>query len=346
MIKKIKLSENVNILLIKLRALGDVLLSTPAISTLKKSFPGCSIDFAVLKENHEIVEHNPLLREVFILDKAWDKLPLFKRLKKYREFIQDLKKVKYDVVIDLQNSPRSIWLGFFSKGRYKIGYTKPQNFFYTYRLKQVNRVQHNVDDLLYLLSPLSPVDITRSLSLSYPEIISEDLEKRLNLSKRSYVIIHPGAGRRRRFKMWGINNFSRVAEEIIKMNYEVFIVGGPGDSDLIEEFKNELGQQEKIFYFDNEFSILSLAALISKARLFIGNDSGPLHISDAMNTPAIGIFGASSPLRWGVIKPPHLNIYKQIECNPCDKVKCKFERTKCLEAIQPADIINNLKYFL
>ncbi len=342
----IKVPVNPKFLIIKLRALGDVLLSTPVITTLKKSFPGSEIDFVVLQENYDLVKDNPNLNEVFVLDKKWDKLPFVKRMKKYKELKRKIQSKKYDFMFDLQNSPRSIWVGFFARASMKIGYKKPQNFFYKIRLKQISRMQHNVDDLLYLLNPISPTQISRHLNINIPDEIVDTLKQKFNPDGSEYVIIHPGAGRRRRFKMWGIENFVKVARAVIDLGYRVFIIGGPGDSDLIQEFKTQLSETPKLTYLDNKFNITELGGFIKNAKLFIGNDSGPIHIADALNIPSIGIFGASSPVRWGVIKPPHINLFKEIGCNPCDKVNCIYNSPKCLEAITPDDVIEKLKYFL
>lgn len=346
MIKKISVPESPSFLIIKLRALGDVLLSTPVVSTLKRNYPDSRIDYLVLKGNAELVLHNDYIDNVFILDKAWDKLPILKRLKQYQQLKNQIQKIKYDIMFDLQNSPRSIWAGFFARARVKIGYKKPQNFFYNFRFKQLPGLRHNVDDLLYLLYPLNLNRITRKLKLDVPEQIIRNIMKKFDLTERDYVIIHPGAGRRREFKMWNLERFSKITHAVLNLGYNVFIIGGPGDSDLIEELKNLTGHPDRLRYLDNQFSIIELAAFLKCGRLFIGNDSGPLHIADAVGTPCIGIFGASSPVRWGVISPPHINLFKDIGCNPCPKVECIYGYNRCMDAITVDMVEENLKYFL
>lgn len=346
MIKKINISSSPSFLIIKLRALGDVLLSTPVVSTLKLNYPDSRIDYLVLKENSGLVLHNEYIDNVFILDKAWDKLPLGKRYSKYRDLKSRLQSIKYDVMFDLQNSPRSIWAGYFSRARVKIGYRKPQNFFYNFRFNQLSGHRHNVDDLLYLISPLTPERITRKLKLDIPEELQESIVKQFNSENKKFVIIHPGAGRRRRFKMWSLGKFARVASAVQAMGYQVYLTGGPGDSDLISELKRFLPPDPDLIYLDNKLSIIELGAFIKAGSLFIGNDSGPLHIADAVGTPCIGIFGASSPIRWGVIDPPHINLFRDIGCNPCSKVTCIHDSTRCLDAISAEMVIENLKFFL
>jgi ADP-heptose:LPS heptosyltransferase len=187
---------------------------------------------------------------------------------------------------------------------------------------------------IYVPVPQEASDYIKSLLLKYG--INE---------KDKLVVIHPGASCPS--KIWPLERFSKLVDKLIDTyRVKAIVIGGADNRALfcVEAVKKFM-LQEAVF-LPNKLNVQQLAALFKKASLFVSNDSGPVHIAVAVNTPVVAIFGRNqpglSPTRWGPLGPRDIALHKNIGCKICLAHNCKrgFE---CLKAISVEEVFSSIK---
>lgn len=328
------------ILVIKLRQLGDVMMTGPVIDSLNNAFYGCKIDVLTQDVFADLFRANPRVNSVVSFEPRRSGNVFY-----YIGFLLGLLKRRYDVVIDLHNNPRSIIMASFVRAGVKIGLKKTHNVFFSHRVSPLAGKHHTIDQLLHILSPLG-IKTTNIPDQPVPESLKAELAERFGIKDKGFFIVCPGTNRPE-FTRWMPEHFEGVAKHIAQRGYKVVIVTGPGEGELAGFFAKAFsGMRESVTLIDGNLSVLELAALISMARMFIGNNSGPMHISSAVHTDAVGIFGPSSVTAWAVKGAKGIHFYKDVGCNPCRKRHCPYPVRKCLEAITPEMVIERIDDFL
>ncbi len=345
MSKAIHLPAAPAFLVVRLRQLGDIAVSTPVLRTLRANFPQCRIELVVEKPFARLFGNTPLVDAVHAFDRGWDRLPLRDRAARYREFFKNLRRRRFDVAVDLHNNPRSILIATLARADVRIGYRKVQNLFFDFRLAKLDDSRHTSDRLLHLLSPLGLPRTERAPDLPLPAAVLDSVRARCNVEPKKYAVLCPGSNKRF-WTQWAPENFAQVARGLAGPGHPVWIVCGPKETDLADYFSRELADVTDVHVSRGDLDTLELAALISMARLYIGNNSGPLHVAGAVHTPAIGVFGPHSPESWGVMGADHENLFVEVGCNPCRETACPHEPRKCLQAVLPERVLDAARRFL
>lgn len=303
------------ILVIKLRQLGDVLLTGPVFSTLKAQFPLAKIDAYVYRESRDLLEGHPAIDECILYDRSWKNLPLFKRLKKEFSLWQIIRKNRYDLVINLTEGDRGAIAARASKAQVRVGF-KPkgrwQKNLYTHIAKNCPNLRHTVEKNL---------DALRRIGI-FPR--QEDKELFLHVSepsliKEPFVLIHPTS--RWRFKCWPVQKMRELTQELLKMGKKVVFSSGP---DLFEqEMVQEITQGLDVMNLSGKLTLKQLTALIDQSELLISVDSLPFHMANALKKPVVAIFGPTSDVTWGPWRNPDAQVISQnFSCRPCYQDGC------------------------
>jgi|SRR5579884_1927197 len=330
------------ILVIKLRYIGDVLLSTPVIANLRRHFPEAQIIMVVNKGTDEVLRYNPHLNEVLPLDrsriKGWgmgrvlDSLSLIKRIRRER----------FDLVVDLTDGDRGAIMGFLSGAPIRIGYNaegRIRGRLYTTIVRPSQPRLHNVEYQLEAIRTLGLPVVTKRLDLRWGESERRFAEEWLiekGWAERSFATVHPGA--RWWFKQWPLDRFATLAERLWEQHrLETLFLGGEKErGDLLEIRRHG----RRPFHSAEGITLLQLAALIEKSRLFIGNDNGPMHIAAAVGTPAVALFGSSDPKIWGPWGEGHEILYMGVSCSPCAHIGCEMGELNCMRQISLSAIMS------
>ena len=329
------------ILLIRTDRIGDVLLSTPAIKAVRDAYPNAHIAMMVRPYAADIVDGNPYLDEVILYDKDGEHKSIFATLK----FAAGLRKKRFDLAIILHPTNRSNIIPFLAGIPERVGYDKKGGIFLTKRLKDVKHLgeKHEID---YNLDVLRAVGIEAKDRALYMPVKSGDeriIDRFFLLNdvdkKDTIIAIHPGASCPS--KRWPAYRFGRVADELIdRHKVKVVIIGGPADIKTVKEV--ESGMLHKPIILSEGHSLGEVAALLKGCKIFISNDSGPVHIAVAVGTPVISIFGrldpGLSPARWGPVGPNDIVIHKDVGCKYCKAHNCEIN-FKCLDAITVEDVL-------
>ncbi len=327
------------ILITRLRFIGDIVLTTPVIRAVRKRFPNSYIAYLADKNAISLLENNPYLDELIPFDFSWN-------LREQINFIKSLRAKKFDLVIDLFGNPRSAILSFLSGAETRIGGEFGwRKYLYTH---PIPRSKERKNAIKFHLDYLKPIGITPDEPLSdedmKTEIFLNNDEKRwakdylkskgIDFNKK-IVGIHPGATWPA--KMWHKENFAELADRIaLKLNANVIITHSEKETELAIEVFN-LTSRKNIFLLD-ALSLRQLASVLSLLDLYISNDCGPMHISVAVETKTIGIFGPGEEDIWFPYpnSKGHKALRVDVECHPCHLNFCNREGKdymKCMKLL-------------
>ncbi|MGE4357358.1 MAG: lipopolysaccharide heptosyltransferase II [Candidatus Omnitrophota bacterium] len=332
------------ILIIRTDRIGDVVLSTPVIKNLRDNFPQSFITIMVRPYTREIVEGNPYLDEVIVYDKERKDRSFLATLK----FVFKIRKYKFDLAIILHPTNRVHIISFLAGIPKRVGYKKKLGFLNTDRIEEKKYLgeKHELDYNLDLLNYLGIPSHDRTLFFPIDKEAEEKVVlflKENNLEDKNFVVIHPGASCPS--KIWPAENFASVSDSLIRdFGMKILIVVAEKEAYLGEKVRNFM--KETPILALGKFSLKELASLLKRAKLFISNDSGPVHIAVAVGTPVISIFGRKqpglSPKRWGPLGEGNIILHKDIGCKECLAHNCKIG-FKCLLAIKPEEVLEASK---
>ncbi|HLP62228.1 MAG TPA: glycosyltransferase family 9 protein, partial [Candidatus Deferrimicrobium sp.] len=287
MAKKVEKIEK--ILFIRLRLMGDIIFTIPSILMCRKYYPNAEFYYVVEEEFKDIGSLIPEIKELIVIPR---KMNLMQML----AFRKKMHKIGFDYVVDLHSGPKSAQLTRLSGGKIRIGYHSPsRNWAYN---RKVSRdygkvILHSVDNQTRLLKHLY-IPINLEPTPDYPAVTIDESKisdwvktlalgknKDNNLTKEIKIVIHVGAGNN--FRDWGLQNFSTLIQKLLNhfenstdTKLSIFLIGNS------EEEKNKGLQLEKLFGVTNltgKLSLFESLYLISHSNVYVGADSGPLHLA-------------------------------------------------------------------
>ena len=335
-----------NILVIKLKYLGDVLVTTPVFEALRYCYPRASISALVNKGTEEMLTQNPFLDNVFTLDESTNPVA---GLIKYLQLIQRLRRMSVDIALELTNSDRGAILAFLSCAKRRLGFQSKKkkmldrHLIFT-DLITVQGAMHIVDYHLEMVKYLGCAFTKKELSLYWSqeeESTCIHILKDHGFSlKKKFVVLHPIS--RARYKAWHLDGYAAVCD-YLKRDCDTQTILVCSNNEDERHFIHGIVKISKTepLNLGGQLSLKQLAILISHAKLFIGIDSAPMHIATAVKTPVVAIFGPSRQFRWGPWGSGNTVIQKSWDCVPCGKEGCKGEgRSKCLDDLSIEEVIS------
>jgi heptosyltransferase II len=320
------------ILIIRLSSLGDIVLTTPVIRTLKDEFPQAEIYFLTKSKYVTLLRSNSHLSGVIELDE--------KGVAGLLSTLHKIRKLNFDLVIDLHSNLRSFFLRNFSKTKMKIKYDKRrwQRLLMVHFKKIKVSSQHTVDSYLGCLKRLDIHTSNRIPELYLDEESKEFAEQLLAGVSKNDILIGVVPGAKWESKKWGEENFAKAIEIINNRTKAKFVlIGGGEDENLMKRLKSLV---EHINFIDAiGLSFPGLSAAINRCQVVLTNDSGPMHIAVALKVPVVAIFGPTHPkLGFSTLGERDTILCANVECSPCSlhgEREC-YQKTKiCMEKITP-----------
>ena len=323
-----------NILAIKLRYLGDVLLATPTLHALKVAFPEARLTVLVNRGTDDILRGNPHVDEILPLDRG--------SILQQSRFILDIRRRRFDTVVDLTDGDRAAFLTWISGASVRIGFNAEQRWTghcYT-TVVTGGAGAHRIERDLAALAPLGieARDRTPQIWLGPEDVARVDqLAVQLGLAKdRSWVVIQPGA--RYWFKAWPPQRFAEVADRLHdRFGCQILVAGSPQEAALTQAVVDHA--KSPLLSIAGRSDVRMLAALLKRSTLFIGNDTGAMHIAAAVGTPVVGLFGPSNPLEWGPRGGRAETIYKGLDCRICFHPTCLRGEDNCMKLITVEEVL-------
>jgi predicted lipopolysaccharide heptosyltransferase III len=338
------LSKVRRVLIINLKYIGDVLLSTPVIEAIKKERKNISIAMLVNEGTETTLYNNPDLDEIFVINSRW-------RWGRQLKLIRTIRSFNFDLSLDLTDGDRAAILGRLCGIKYRIGYNREQRWrgVLYHQIVTANREElHTVDYFLEIVKALGCA-AQHSGPRIYPSaidnfVLEQFIQERGLSVNMPFVVIHPGS--RWWFKSWPTERFVDLARQIHKeFGFSVVVVGGVGDVGTAEKIVSQCGRWA--VSAAGQITLLQLGALIKRASLFVGNDAGPMHVAAAVQTPVVGLFGPTNPRVWSPWGKGHEVIWKQIDCTPCWKDDdCDRGDLNCMRQISADEVWVSVKKVL
>ncbi len=314
---KINKDEIQRILVIKFGGMGDILLSTPVLPNLKIYFKSARIDYLTLIRNRDILMDNEYIDRVLTYDSSIDKS---------FDLLRHIRNKKYNLVIDLFCNPRTALLTFLSGAKYRVGYNfRGRRYAYNIRKEgrgaEVHNVDFNLDALRFADIPVVHKHLNLSVNIVHKEFADKFITDTNISSEILFGIAVTGGWESKRYK---IPDYIALMKKILsKFDVKfVLIWGTEKEKKQCEEIKSAL-QGKAVLVPD--CAIRYLAAIIKKCVLVIGNDSGPLHVSGAVEVPVLGIFGPTNPKLQGPYGERNITVQNiKLECLNCSFLNCKI----------------------
>jgi predicted lipopolysaccharide heptosyltransferase III len=324
-----------NILIIKLRYIGDVLLATPTVRAIKAARPDVRVTMMVNRGTEDVLSANPDVDEIMVLDKG--------SLTAQSRLIAGLRGRKFDTVIDLTDGDRSAFLTWISGAPVRIGFNDEHRWrgrYYTEVIQPVPGVRHRIDRDLEALKPMSIDAVSKDpqMWLTSEERHSADqLLDQLGVQRsQSIVILQPGA--RYWFKAWPPERFAELADRLTSQyGCQVLIGGSEQDTDPAQQICQMAKSSPVIMA--GRTTIKQFAAIAKKSALFVGSDSGAMHIASAVGIPVVALFGPSNPREWGPRGGPLELLYKESDCRSCYHPTCTRGEENCMRLIAVHEVL-------
>jgi heptosyltransferase-1 len=332
------------VILVRLRRIGDVVMTTPAITALRKSLPSVHISYVIETPYRELIEGNPHVDQTIVIPR-----PL--GTKRFLNTIRMLRKERYDVAIDFHGGPTASLITSLSGARQKIGYRiKYKSFAYDISLPRSleSGPKHSVENHIRLIKALG-ISVPESPPLLLPEP-SESVKKKIHaffshnhLQDSRVVVIHVGAGNE--FREWGIDNWDSLVSSLVKrQGVKIVLIGALEDEKNAGHILSR--HPDSVYSQAGRLNLKELKELIARADLYIGPDSGPMHIAASTPTPILALFGPNLSSYNAPWQTKATIFEKELDCRPCDQRSCVSGDVRCMRKITAEEIYDACVPFL
>jgi len=329
-------------LLIQLYQTGDVVLTTHIPREIKKIYPDAEIDFLTFPANKPVLENSPYLRNILTINRK-------DGFKGFLKTVYEVRKNKYDAVLDFMNNPRTALICFFSGAKQTVGYaTSRRKIFYN---TLADRIEGSPGETKLSLA----VPFIKGFKLenhnTRPELFtSEAADNKAAEVLKSFGIkdddflVTVSPTHKRDTRRWKLKHFMEITRFMTEeYGAKVILTYGPGEKEYI--VSNVPVMPENVFLMP-QLSLSEFTSLIKRAKLHIGNDSAPHHIATSFRIPTFILIG-SSHTNWVFNSPEHTFITKGMECQPCGKSVCSISGDiPCMEDLTADDVKPALKRFI
>lgn len=330
------LSDVRKILIVKLRHLGDVLLTSPVFSTLKARFPEAKIDAFVYSDCVCLLDENPFVDSCIGYPLSWKKKGFFGKLVHELRLLKKIRSNRYDLVINLTEGDRGAIVAKISGAPIRIGFD-PEGTgllwkakFFTHLVQFCPNPRHAVERNLDALRRIGLFPTFEQKELLLP-IASSTAEKMKAKVGTGFILIHPAS--RWNFKCWPVEKMRQLAITLEAEGKRLVFTSGPAADE--KEMIQQICEGLQAIDLSGQISLKELGALVSLCDQLICVDSLPFHMASALKKPVVALFGPSSELNWGPWRNPGAKVLTQpFSCRPCNQEGCGGSRVSdCLVEI-------------
>ncbi len=323
--------------------MGNLVVSIPAIHALQKVYHDRTLCLVVDSAYSEIVENLSGVDQLMYYPRQQLRSSsIINQSVCFLKFISQLRSVKPDIVIDLEGRELSSTISFLSGASLRVGSSTAKRSFLYNRKARLRRGSHRVYTYFDIASAVGAESRLEEHYLKSSETKAESL-KRLMHNRgisvgKPIACIHSGAGKS--YKQWNSSKFIHLADWLVDNEYQVVFIGSKEESDkndtLISSMRN------KAINVAGEISLGELMALFEISSLYIGNDSGPMHMAAAMKTPVVALFGSANEKRWRPLSKSSVVLRGEEPCQQCKGNNCEYG-FKCVRSIHPDNVKTAIK---
>jgi lipopolysaccharide heptosyltransferase II len=341
------------ILIIRLSAIGDVVRTLPALRALRHKYPSAYIAWIVEENAQDILQGHPDLNHLFVFKrKNWSAgffglNNFFNSFKGVLDFLKEVRREQFDLVLDFHGILKSGVLSFLSGAPLRVGlsrtYSKEFNYLFNnyhidLKTDAVSRIERNLNFIRFLgincdkQEPIIPITDEDKLSI-------DNFFKEKGLCEHTPLIaIHPGTSQKTLYKRWNLSYYATLADKLVeRLHAKIIWTWGPKELEIVETVVGQMRHKSTIACKTE--SLRHLAEIFRRSNLFLGSDSGPMHIASFVKTPVVVIYGPTDP----VVNAPyknnlHIVLRKDLPCSPCRKRNCKS--IQCMNMVSHDEVFD------
>jgi len=343
----------VNILIVKLSAIGDVIHTMPALNAIRSHFPDAHITWLVEEDAASLVEGHEALNRVLVSKrKRWMRglrsSSFFSTTSEIYRFIKELRDTDYDMILDFQALLKSGVLIALARGKRKIGFGKGLEHMehsYIFLSERIPAVDMEIHALSRGMMFIDALGIPSNMVEYKLPVSRHDYEKVDGLMRtygllgaKPLIAINPVA--KWETKLWANKKFSQLADILIdRYDAKIVFTGGPDDRPTIKDIMAVM--KGHAVNLAGHTTLKMLAALYEKMVFVVSTDTGPMHMAAAVGTPVVALFGPTAPWRTGPFGSIHQIVRAELDCAPCFKRECKT--IDCMEQISVQQVIDAIQ---
>jgi len=343
-------------------------MTTPAVAAVERALPQASITYIVEEPFRRLVEGNPHIDRVLAI-------PAKQGAGDFARFVRGLRRETYDAVIDFHGGPRASRIAWLARGKFKVGYKlKYKSWIYDVRVPRSGGGGHihSVENHLNLVRALGIAVESPAPPLFLPEASAAERTRvdrmwsELRLGDAKVVVLHVGAGNE--FRDWGERNLAALAQRMEAMpGVRVVLAGAERDRPRADGIASERkkaaagartgrlispaddpicgapriapGDAAAIVSLAGEINLIELREVIRRAALYVGPDSGPMHIAATTRTPIVALFGPTLPDHFAPWRAEAAIVAKDLACRPCKQRECVTRDFRCLQSITVDEVL-------
>ena len=341
------------VLLIKLTSLGDVIHALPVAASLKKAFPFLKLHWIIEDRCAQLLEDHPLLDSVLVYPRQEIQSLLTRgnwgqALKRLIRLRRSLKELNIDLSLDLQGLAKSGLMALMAGAPHRIGCFGLKEFSHWISKslpegRGLHAVDRNLKVAEFLGAGIETPKFVIGIQDEERNWAKAFLEKSGVAEKESLLGVQIGASLPQ--KKWPVHKILSFVEQVSQgHNIRVLLLGDQTDRDSLQPHLSLIPPE--VINTAGEFSLRRLTALINHCRLFVGADTGPLHLAIGLGVPVIALYGADDPQKTGPYGQTHRLHYKKLICSPCYKNPSCQGRYDCMEAIEVEEVLESVRAVL
>lgn len=334
------LASNFKFLIIRLSSIGDVILTTPLVRCLRAQYPGSEIDFLIKKEFSVVLSNNPHLSKIITFDKKDGK-------KELRRVKQLVKQNKYTHILDIQQNIRSIYISL-GLGARVTGYSKKllsRDLLIRFGINTYHEIKPVYLRYFEAASKLGVAYDGQGTEVFPPDSEIRNIAELMlnnNLHLKPLLVIAPGAQWEN--KRWPESGFASAADEFCaRTGAQAVLIGGPGDAEICAGVEQLM--KNKPLNLCAKLSLMGSAAVLGRAAMVFTNDTGMLHMAQAMKAPVVAVYGPTTQELGFFPMPQNSRVAEtSIACRPCTQKglhSCPKTHFRCMNDIKP-EVVSSL----
>lgn len=320
-----------SILILQTKYIGDLVLASALANNLQIAYPDARIVFLCEARFASFLTAHGIAAETVAFKRASARGSVLQRGLELYRIVRELRRFAFDMTIDLVDSKTSHFIAMILNARIRVGYFPTER-----RLRRFERQSANVlakpfgyGEAHFLYRYLSPLEaLGVDLRVRFPSIQPQPVETarvlalldKFGLRRNAFLVVHAGAsfpGRR-----WQPERFAQVIDTISnETGLSAVLVGGPDEAEANDQIMATV--KAPVVNLVGALSLETLLALLKEARLFLGNESGPMHIAAAAGTPVVGLFGLTNPIRWAPVGVPSVSLRPSMPCECVGGDQCR-----------------------
>ena len=324
-------------------------MSLTVVEAVRRQWPDVRLGFLVESPHEQLLEADARIDRIHVFDKQrWMAAGIGTALGEFWRLVRQLRSEKYEVIADLHGVPRSQWMARLAGGRRRVG--RASGYWHDVLIHERTKVEwsgkHNKHNLEWLLEIVAPLGVRREIT---PPKLSVSKQARLKarqwlqdrgLAGQPLIGLHPGSISQ---KKWPTEQYIELGRLIKgQLGAKVVITAGPGEEALAEAIAEAIGREDAQVAALSH--LLEVAALLETCSVFVGGDTGPMHMAAAVGTPVVAVFmDPSNPYRSGPVGPNHFVLFKGFDYSLRRPFEADRSFASFFDTATPADVCQQLQ---